>query len=170
MTKFLSSPTENAPAKPPKSDPVDTLLHVGSIPAALVPGYFATEISIRRGAYKNLARHGLFNPEQAERNKEYTTIFERVAKGEAINPAAEFKWSEGKYRALVKNKFESMGLHGLSDYWKILARNQKLDALVLGATVSGIALGATLAVANMRDWAKYNARVNGDEDSTPSRH
>ena len=58
-----------------------------------------------------------------------------------------------------KNKF---GMKGMRDYWIGLERNQKISALVMGATVTSIVLGAAFLI-------KENEKIQATFDKMAKR-
>lgn len=136
------------------------MVELVSYPLALISGYNVLETSTRKSCYKNLALQGLFDDMQKGRKQEYQRLFSETAKQGSGDVVEAISALESKYRIDVRHKLESLGMHGLGDYWKVLKRNQKQDALMLTATVSGVVLGAMYTLAD-HSWVKKLGSVIG---------
>lgn len=69
----------------------------------------------------------------------------------------------------MRHKLQSLGMHNLEDYWHTLKRNQKQDALMLAATVSGVVLGAMYTMADHSWVQKLGSALGIDKDETKER-
>ena len=115
-------------------------------PIATAVGYYAFDIEVRKGIYRNIAKHGYFNDLQAERNTPYKAVLNRGAiDGKSVAP--ELHELQETYRNAVGERFRTkLGMKGMRDYWQGLERNQKITSLVMGATVTSIILGAAFLI------------------------
>ncbi len=121
-------------------------------PVAAYLGYTTIETAIRKSMYENFAKRGVFNDLQQQRKTQYlAAIAESEKRGDGKSKlAATIEKVEDDYRLNVRQWFRHHGLYDAGDFWQTLQHNQKIDALVMGATVSGIALGALLTVTHNR--------------------
>lgn len=138
-------------------------------PVSIYTGYEAAASVIRNQIYKNIAGTGIF---EADKNTIKTKPL-----GEVVNNPAHPLHTQlpdhladlnDKYRVNVRNKFRTMGFNNIGDYWKGLNRNQMVDAIVVGMTVTGIVLGSMLTVANSKGLLDYFARKEKDGNSSPT--
>lgn len=165
-TNSAASPPPPPPKSKVKGDAVfENVLKIAAYPVSVISGYLVGDNYIRKGSYKNFARHGVFDDIQAQRKERFHTLLQELPSGKAIgNVSRTVQQIEKIYRADVKARFEQMGLHGLPDYWKTLHRDQKIDTLVMSATAAGIAIGAMLTIAHEKDWVKSLAKDQRQED------
>lgn len=129
-------------------------------------GWMATDLSIRSSMYKNFAAQGVFNDLQKERNADYKKILDKIAGGDKDKIAETVHALEEGYRLKVRERFKEIGIDGMSDWWRTLKRNQRMDAIVNGLTVSGIAIGALMLVSNSRE---FNALLSRNFESKEER-
>lgn len=131
-------------------------LQLIAYPTAIGGGLFATDLEIRKGAYRNFAKHGVFNELQQSRDKAYDAAIEAAkSNGHGERLPDSVKVIEHEYRIGVRDWFRGHGMHSSMDYWKALTRNQKVEAFVMGSTVSGIAIGSILAITQSQKLADF---------------
>lgn len=135
-----------------------------SYAVAIGTGWAATDLSVRGSMYKNFAAQGVFNELQASRKEQYKALLDDIAKGNKVGVPQRVHNIESAYRDLTAQKFKDLGVNGFQDWWKTLKRNQKVDALVSGLTVSGVVIGALMLVTNSREFNSMVAR-NFDSDT-----
>lgn len=123
-----------------------TVLEWLPYPLAAALGYYAFDVEVRKSIYRNVAKHGFFNDLQKERNVPYEAILNKGADpGKSV--AKELHNLEEKYRDEVASRFRNkLGMTNMVDYWQGIQRNQKISALVMGATVTSIVLGAAFLI------------------------
>lgn len=140
-----------------------TLVDAISYGVAGYSGWLATDLSIRTGMYKNLASQGVFDDIQKQRKSDYQNLLREAETGNQIILPEKIRVLEETYRDSVRQRIEGLGIKGMEDWWKLLKRNQKMDAIVQGLTVSGIAIGALMLVTNSREFNALVARgADGD--------
>lgn len=116
-------------------------INLVTYPFSAIAGFYVGDMFARKFAYKNLARHKYFDPFQKKEQKAIFEAAEKALGGEA-NFAKEMEGIQAAYRSEVREVFRGLGLKNSLDYWKLLHRNQKVEALAYGMTVTGVGIGA----------------------------
>jgi ABC-type Fe3+/spermidine/putrescine transport system ATPase subunit len=130
------------------TSPVARLMQVVAYPAAAVIAYFIGQTNIRSNAYKNLARHGMFNDLQKDERNAILKMAASIKADPTIQGATELEKIHESYRTAVKGRFESLNIRTMREQWRGLHRNQKIEAMAFAASTAGIVLGATLTAAD----------------------
>lgn len=151
------SKPDNKPAAPHKSVHIPNVGEIAAYPLAAIAGYSVIGTEMRKASYKNLVTQGLFNDLQQIRKAEYQSILREATESGGKDMVPAIHKLELEYRDAVRERFQSMGIKSMEDYWQILKRNQKQNVAILGATVSGVVLGAILTVANNQNlWSQFD--------------
>jgi hypothetical protein len=145
----------NNNSTPPLHNARRTAFDLASYGVAGVSGAVAVDLNVRQSMYKNFATHGIFNDLQAIRTKQYKDLYANIEKGEVHDVPSQVSTIEKIYRANIKERFEGMGIKHFGDWWHTLTRSQKLDAVVQGLTVSGIAIGALMMINNSPELERF---------------
>lgn len=138
---------------PPRRSHASTFSKVMSMlvfPISAIPGYLYSRILIRRGAYKNTAKHGVFEKARAKESADVQAIWND---SNCLNTANEISVVQEEYRQAVKGIFEKKGMKNVRHYWKCLHSNQKWEAVLQGLVVTGIGIGALFSVFQNRELA-----------------
>ena len=144
---------ENANTTPDKEKKKNLgfTLNLVGIPLTIYGGLRAAQIHIRRAFYKNFVRHGVFKDLQDERHEVYKKLTQECFDGLRDDIRKEVVEVEKKYRFDVMKRVEKFGYRNLSDHFGSLKRNERIDSMIMFATVSGIGIGALLAISNQVD-------------------
>lgn len=152
-----------APAKE-KMPLWERALNIAAYPISAAVGYFVADASIRRSIYTNFAKKKSFVDLQTIQDSAINALKDSVAHNPSINFGNELHAINETYRQSVKGRFESWGMKGITDYWKGLHRNQKIEAIGLAITVSGIALGAMLTMSDHLDRFRESVGMDTQKD------
>lgn len=157
-------------ASPPKENTTArTLVNVGSYAVSGFSGYYTADINIRKSMYKNFATKGLFDDLQKARKAEYEVLFKTLEQNDNHHVADQVVEIEERYRIAVRNRFRTMGLSDMQDYWKVLNRNQKIDTATTALTVAGVAIGALISVTHNQEIAELlGIRGKGNTKTAPA--
>ena len=180
------------PQKTTAAEPTRTafskVLGVLAYPIAAVPGIFVAKAGIREAIYDKYAGKGGF----ADLQNQYAADFHKIT---GIDPAevrserrgnnkvarTELKYVREEtrdavaaldremFKAVEKKFAEKWNMHNVFDYWKNINANQKINTAFMALTVSGVALGALLTIANSRTLSKLGTRKGKDDDPSPGR-
>lgn len=176
MVENITSPTASvtqavtsakAQEEPKQKSWLKTAFEWLPYPVAAAIGYYSFDVEVKKSIYRNVAKHGYFNDMQTIRNRDYEAVLQRGAQdGKSI--ANELHTIEEKYRDVVHTTFrDKLGMTGMKDYWQGIQRNQKISALVMGATVTSIIVGAVLLIKEnekLRDAFVHKDRSNSSND------
>lgn len=151
---------KNSLDEPPERSPVGKAVSFASLPLAFLGAFKAAQIRIRRGLYKNLAVQGAFDDLQKERHEVYKQITKDCLDDKLPHIREEVIKLEEAYHDAVVDRVHKLGYANLSDQFKSLKRNEKLDSILLFAGVSSVTIGALLTIANQID--KYGVKTESD--------
>jgi len=135
-----------------------------SYPVGLVTGFQAAKTWIGMGSYKNLAKQELFGDVQQNRTAQYRDAVQKQAAGQVVDMPAEARRIEQEYHEAVGRKFETLGYRGIGDHWKGLQRRQRVESVMIGATVAGVTIGALLTILRNSHW--LSSLLGGDDKKT----
>ena len=138
------------PDKEKKSSLGFTLNLVG-IPAAVFAGFHAMRVSIRRGFYKSFARQGAFEELQKVRDKAHKALTDACDAGIRTDIKQDVIQLHKQYRYDVMKRVEKFGYRDMSDHFSALKNNERIESMIMFATISGIGIGALLAISNQVD-------------------
>jgi hypothetical protein len=135
-------------------------------PVAAISGLWATKVSVHNNAYNTAKKLGAFDdilekttPESRSQIKDL--INNAIPTEEYITKSLQ---SKAAYQAAADERLELMGLNTFKNKWDYMAKASKQDAVLIGLTVSGIAIGAWLSIANNKSLS--NLFSNGKENDT----
>lgn len=148
--------------------PIKNMVELASYPASLAAGYLVARTDARRSVYKNVIRHDKeLQKIQDERAARYQKdLFEPMAKmppGQ-FNAPTVVKEIEHDYRMNVKAHFEKLGFKTWPDYWRGMTHSQKINALALGSTLAGIAIGAVMMITQNKALSAMMDRQDSGKD------
>ncbi len=170
----------NKPAAKPHVSAFSKAMNVLVYPIAAIPGYLYSRVYIRRNAYKNLAKHHVFDHLRPAENAGIQAIFgladaeinkndpkikgllESISKPE--NCANEIAKVHEEFRLGVKQIFENKKMTNVMHYWKCLHSNQKWEAVIQGLAVTGIGLGAMFSIFQNRDLSRRLEEIEAKQD------
>ncbi len=166
----MSEPTEKTEVDSPIAQNVRLWMKTLAYPLGIVTGYQSTASIIRNQLYKNVAVTGEF--EAAKKAMKVEPLRQAVSN---INhpmhhnlPELMSKLNED-YRTFVRHRFKEMGLRNVGDYWQGLNRNQKIEAVVFGMTVTGIVIGSVITMADHRGMLESLTGQTKNGQTTPSK-
>jgi len=168
-----SASTTDAPkVQEPKESWLNRTLKVAAYPIAALSGLWAAGRELHYAAYKTI-QSGENNPLFKEIKNTYEPSFAKNAHDLASKTITEEKFLsefiriKGEHSHAVGAKMQSLGLgnelFGLKDMpkkWSTVNRDARNRALITGATVTGIAIGAMLTIANSKTLEQFFGKEN----------
>jgi hypothetical protein len=142
----------------------ERMLNIVAYPISAAVGYYVGDASIRRSIYTNFAKRKHFVDLQTIQDTAIKAVMDEAKHNPAVNLSTAIHGINETYRQSVKSRFESWGMRGITDYWKGLHRNQKIEAIGLAITVSGIALGAMLTMSDHMDRFRESVGLDTQKD------
>lgn|GEM_PF-5611605 len=165
---------ENKPEKAEKKRrKLDTtgVLNLLSYPAALASGAAAAWQYIRQESFEVMRRWGKLKEPFGKDRKSFDNYASELTNSIKItDPNAHEKLAQARKKIEVKKEelFESAGLKPIHKRLKILAKNNKFEALGWGIGGATVTLGAYLILANSKDIVG-SFFVKGDEKEEKER-
>ena len=142
-------------------------LKVIAYPFALVAGFWATNVRVHNSAY-NVARtlkgfEDILGQETPKSEKEMAQrIAGELEKDEFFSRAINNRLS---YTKAATERMEHLGLDSFYKKWRYIAEESKQVAIIEGLTISGIAIGALLTMANSKRLTTLFSRKHTEEDA-----
>ena len=160
--------TPTIPTSPNKEDAhiIDKVLKAIAFPIAAVTGYIAARTNLHTASYDVEKRLGSFDdilekhtPLSKANSKAF--IEGAIDKKTYLTRAYDLKNS---YSKAVYERMNHMGLDKFSSEWRHVSRNQRLTAIINALTVSGVAVGALLTIADNRWLSSKFDKEEKDQD------
>ena len=123
------------------------LVYIGST----VAGLMTARTYINDAAYDNLKKNDAFSDVLPEHNKRLRSLFEN-AKHDIHQPEKNVlfplrvRMRGNIISPNIEKRMHNMGIKNVLDEWAIIHRSQRQNSVILGITVTSVALGAALSV------------------------
>jgi|GEM_PF-6283333 len=157
--------SEKLDPQPRQASLFERALTVVAYPFSLAAGWYVGDASVKRSIYSNFAKRKLFEDLQIPETDAIKKVLANAKVDKTIHVANEVNVIHEDYRLAVKARMEEWGMKGVKDYWKGLHHNQKIEAAGLAITVSGVALGALLTIADHIDRVKSS--IQPEDEHAP---
>ena len=162
----------------PEANPINKILQVAAYPISALSGFWAAHWRVHGDTYNNLKRFDAFKDIHQEgvpggldmRNRK--NVQDRILHPEthSVEKFLEIsKLTKSEYSQKVSARMEQYGLGGgMTNFkrkWEYINSPAKLEATLVGLTVTGVALGAMLTVANGKSLFEIMSG-NAEEEKT----
>ena len=152
-------------AQEDKEHLIDKTLKFIAFPIAAASGYLTARVNLHRAAYEVEKRIGTFDKVIAEHTP-FSKANSMQCDAGAIDAETylDKAWEiKNSFSKAVKDSMERRGLEKITNQWKHINRNEKLTAVINALTVSGVAIGALLTIADNR-WLSERFFKDKDQD------
>lgn len=153
-------------AEEQQTHPLVQALKIATYPLAAMTAFIVGRTEIRKAIYKNFVSAGGLKDLQVYHRQEVADLMRKGETMPVTNGPALTQASNNAYRMAVKERFEKIGFHGVTDYWHGLHPNQKTNAIVFAAGAAGIVITTSLAFVNNRSML-HKLTARGQEADTP---
>lgn len=162
MPSATQAPTENKEGKRGFRE----WLNILAYPISAAIGIYAGRENIRQNSYEMFKRQGAFDQLIADTKAEADKI-----RAKAENPdysvSKEIKKVRDNFGEKVSKLFKKWKYNTMLDHFSTLSSQAKHESLIVGGTVTGIALGAMLMIANSKNI--FNGKNRDKEEDNISR-
>jgi hypothetical protein len=145
---------------------------LASYPVGIFAGWKVTRAAIRDEARKNLHHTHIIDDLEKTRETEGTALRDELLKKTGTKRSPEelskaLKQVEENFYDARNARYTSAGIRGTGDYWKHLRSSEKFNAIVQGATVSSIIIGAVILMTQSKNL--FSHLLGSSEDESKSR-
>lgn len=152
MLAMSKEPNAISPQNEQSGGIASRLLRVLAYPIAAISGYWAADVSAHNSAYNTAKSLGAFDDILAvstprSRLEIQELITDKIATKEFWSKALA---SKSEYQIKADERMYKMGLRGFRSKWDYMAKANRQDAILVGMTVAGIAIGALLTMAESK--------------------
>lgn len=140
---------------------------IASYPIGLYAGYKVTDVQIRDEATKNLSHTGLYYDILHTRETQGEALREELRVGNARSVDEISKDLQAIENTFYKDRtaiLEKAGVKTTSDYWAHLRASEKFGAVIQGATVSSIIIGAAILMTQSK--GIFKSLFGSDKDKS----
>jgi hypothetical protein len=144
--------TTAAPEEAKKTPLFNRVLKMAAYPAAALSGFWATSVNVHNSAYNKAKALGAFDDILETATTRSKSEVEARRKGQISLEEFSEKWPKSKlaFQEAAEARMKYMGLDSFKNKWKYMAKESKQEAVLVGLTVTGIAIGALLTIANSK--------------------
>lgn len=144
---------------------VQKLLKVAAIPIALASGYWATKTELRAATNRLGTAEGMFDDiDAANRSAKNPLIKARInneiSREEYLEKTTAIRL---RYRAAIDDRMQHMGQETFLEKLRYVKRSAAQKAIIDGLTVSGVALGVLLTLADSKSLTELLSPKASDE-------
>ena len=137
-------------------DYIKIAVDVAAYPLAAAAAYYVGRTSLRSSLYKDIARTGVFNEDQAKLKADKAAIMNNPAITDA--PQRLYELNEG-YRQVVKGVIEGRGFRHIGHYMQGLSEIQNINALVFAGGAAGVVVTTMLSISNSKALLERTSRA-----------
>jgi hypothetical protein len=127
---------------------------IASYPVGLIAGYKVATTHVRDEATRNLSHTSLYKDLQEIRQQKGNALREEL-ESKSARPietiTKELQELESTFYKGRTERLEKAGIKSTRDYWKHLRASEKFGAVIQGATVSSIIIGAVILMTQSKD-------------------
>lgn len=152
-------------------------LKILAIPVSLATGFWTMKTNTSDAVYQRLKIDGgiddLRNPLLEKRKDLTQTLVSQLSTHEDPSALAQFhkesKLIDAAYFKKIEGRLEELGMESFPAQWKFIHRSHRQSAIINGLTISGIAIGALLSIANSKALARAFSLGDDDQHEPPQR-
>ena len=135
-----------------QSSLVGKAVKILSYPLAALSGFWAAKVSVHNSAYNTAKSLGAFDDILESATPKSKMDIKEGVQG-IIDTAECYRRSivnKLSYQKLADERMEKIGLDSFAKKWNYMAKANKQDAVLIGMTVFGVAIGALLTMSNSK--------------------
>lgn len=163
-------PAEKDKNAPAEQNALLNAVSIASYPVSGVIGYKVAEAQIRDEAVKNLSHDGLLKELQRKREETGGRLVQEINSPHSRPMGVISRELEQVEKSFYEGRaalFEKMGVKTTREHWSHLRSSEKFNAIIQGATVASIIIGATILVTQSKHL--FSGLLGESDDQSPPR-